>query len=1018
MISSPSRLTRQQSTTSGENAFSSALDSFQRKLGSYDQQQWERTIEERVLKGLSHAVPKKVARVKTELIDLDLIRGSAFTKAKPKQGYVATTYLGILRVVFFPFCMSWWCQQTNRVVTLMLFLLYAAQLASMYLYFYPVSAIHSIRHYDLWQVLCFFMPPFHPFLGIQPWTGQGRTSDNVKSDIGEKTTHDSSDVQSVLKELDEIPASEVLTPVIMFLILSIIQSHIAASHSLDERTRTRIDQDCSPRSSSSSQNQTSRPPSSTTRTSSFAINRKKRSPDHKSPNNSGKRPSISNQTQTSSKGMGNEGPNRPVEQPQEGIIKKPSDEESGLDLPLEDPSTQVNSISSTFNDRKRRSLSSSTVTRVTVPETSDAPSSSILSANSCSRMNRSKNRLVMRKRKLLSSVKKSEEAGQLTGEDADRDEEEDDNQALKADDDITDVTAAATGACDLSSMDEISPYSTVNSTTDSNWRRYSQVISQRIRSLSLSQSKKTNRRFSGADEVLRSRSGTFSKIHSHARVRYSPAANNRNVERPGNEHILGVSLDNNSSNDSEASVSPTTPNKPQTDLDWNLLNSEGTSEDDEEDQTGDHMSSVRRRSPMTLHQTSPVHHHINFKENDLLSDSFPDQDLYPLAGGGLSTSASLGNRSELCSCSIWQNTECQKVDLSVLDISSAVIRKASKARHSNEYLYLGFLVALALSLIPGLFRLQSCNSNSTTVGDGKPVVFGPQNQVPPSSQINILKTSEDEDVVSWSEMLPSLLHQLPVPEPSVILESVAGGSNSSFYIKFILFVSIIERYCMSVSFFFLLCVAERTYRDRLLFAKYFCHLTSARRARRSELPHFRLNKVRNIKTWLSVRSYLKKHGPQRSVDIIVSCAFILSVSILTFLCIQLLRENGFSGNLYCWEMLSCNLAIGVYIMRLMVLGIKMNRKYKSNLSVLITEQINLYLQLEQKPHKKEELTLANHVLKLAADLLKQLEAPFKISGFSANHYLYNITKVVVLSAFSAVLTEMLGFKLKLHKIKL
>lgn len=115
----------------------------------------------------------------------------------------------------------------------------------------------------------------------------------------------------------------------------------------------------------------------------------------------------------------------------------------------------------------------------------------------------------------------------------------------------------------------------------------------------------------------------------------------------------------------------------------------------------------------------------------------------------------------------------------------------------------------------------------------------------------------------------------------------------------------------------------------------------------------------------------------------------------------------------CW-----NLALGIYIMRLVILGHQINKKYKSNLSVLITEQINLYLQLEQKPHKKEELTLANHVLKLAADLLKQLESPFKISGFSANHYLYNITKVVVLSAFSAVLTEMLGFKLKLHKIKL
>lgn len=35
-------------------------------------------------------------------------------------------------------------------------------------------------------------------------------------------------------------------------------------------------------------------------------------------------------------------------------------------------------------------------------------------------------------------------------------------------------------------------------------------------------------------------------------------------------------------------------------------------------------------------------------------------------------------------------------------------------------------------------------------------------------------------------------------------------------------------------------------------------------------------------------------------------------------------------------------------------------------------QINLYLQIEQKPNKKEELMVANSVLKLAADLLKVL----------------------------------------------
>lgn len=69
--------------------------------------------------------------------------------------------------------------------------------------------------------------------------------------------------------------------------------------------------------------------------------------------------------------------------------------------------------------------------------------------------------------------------------------------------------------------------------------------------------------------------------------------------------------------------------------------------------------------------------------------------------------------------------------------------------------------------------------------------------------------------------------------------------------------TLIERFCLSLMFFFLLTVAERTYKQRFLYAKFFSHLTSFRRARKSKLPHFRLNKVRNIKTWLSIRSYLK-----------------------------------------------------------------------------------------------------------------------------------------------------------------
>lgn len=99
----------------------------------------------------------------------------------------------------------------------------------------------------------------------------------------------------------------------------------------------------------------------------------------------------------------------------------------------------------------------------------------------------------------------------------------------------------------------------------------------------------------------------------------------------------------------------------------------------------------------------------------------------------------------------------------------------------------------------------------------------------------------------------------------------------------------IQRFILSFLFCFLLTVAERTFKQRFLYAKFFSHLTSLRRAKKSTLPHFRLNKVCNIRTWLSVRSYLKKRGPQRSVDVIVSAAFIIELILLSLLSMELLK---------------------------------------------------------------------------------------------------------------------------------
>ncbi|VDK53309.1 unnamed protein product, partial [Dibothriocephalus latus] len=73
---------------------------------------------------------------------------------------------------------------------------------------------------------------------------------------------------------------------------------------------------------------------------------------------------------------------------------------------------------------------------------------------------------------------------------------------------------------------------------------------------------------------------------------------------------------------------------------------------------------------------------------------------------------------------------------------------------------------------------------------------------------------------------------------------------------------------------------------RLLYAKHFFSLTSGHRARKCRIPHFRLNKVTHVKCWLTLRSYLKKQGPQRSVESIITAAFYLTFSLGLFVCAQ------------------------------------------------------------------------------------------------------------------------------------
>lgn len=159
---------------------------YQKKIGTYDKQQWERTIEQYILDGLTH-IPMRTAKLKTELIDVDLVRGSSFPKAKPKHGLSTVACLAFQRLLFLPLYKKWWIQQTSYRIFLFFLLLYSLQAVNLSLYYIYVNREN---------------------------------------------------------EAEIVSMSEVLVPVVMMFVLCIVHSHIVSTHSgptmLSNQSRQRI----------------------------------------------------------------------------------------------------------------------------------------------------------------------------------------------------------------------------------------------------------------------------------------------------------------------------------------------------------------------------------------------------------------------------------------------------------------------------------------------------------------------------------------------------------------------------------------------------------------------------------------------------------------------------------------------------------------------------------------------------------------------------------------------------------
>lgn len=245
---------------------------------------------------------------------------------------------------------------------------------------------------------------------------------------------------------------------------------------------------------------------------------------------------------------------------------------------------------------------------------------------------------------------------------------------------------------------------------------------------------------------------------------------------------------------------------------------------------------------------------------------------------------------ERVSAIVWEGNECKKADMSVLEISGMIMNRVSREMHVQlnsrpdcVWLNCGSLVPPAgepvhpRHWLPGLWEPGVHHPRSHP--------FCLQVQLAPWQHLRTVRVKSNRCFTSCRLVQYRDLEQLPSLSANELLSvALGGGPDSDILVITMVTLSFLVRICLTWLFFFLLSVAERTYKQvrrehvkrcwdqtltcarffqRLLFAKLFGHLTSARRARKSEVPHFRLKKVQNIKMWLSLRSYLKVVTPPK-----------------------------------------------------------------------------------------------------------------------------------------------------------
>lgn len=151
--------------------------------------------------------------------------------------------------------------------------------------------------------------------------------------------------------------------------------------------------------------------------------------------------------------------------------------------------------------------------------------------------------------------------------------------------------------------------------------------------------------------------------------------------------------------------------------------------------------------------------------------------------GSPATILTPNDSSQKVSCTLWTKHEAKKTEMTVLDISRAIIQRVDSIPESGDYVYIGLVLSLILSLTPTYCRLCDVALDSNSTGIPHIIFDLPRVMLEESSTISFA----------------SFMH-------------LAFGQTS--WEKTLLIIATVQRLVLAFLFFFLLAVAERTFKQR------------------------------------------------------------------------------------------------------------------------------------------------------------------------------------------------------------